>query len=209
MWEYRSISRSIYDADSLVGTLNDHGAEGWELVSVVTTGANLFAVLKKGTAAAAEPAPEAAPEAEAAPTSSEAVEEPVEVPAVAAADAEPISAAAAPESSEEPAGWAAAPEREPEPEPIPVAAGVPSSNDNTTSYGTQSYGAQSYGQSAQTSQPTIAQQAPQPAPQPVVQTPAAWYPDPSGRYEMRYWDGSQWTEHVSRGGVQYTDPPTA
>ncbi|MFM8531692.1 MAG: DUF2510 domain-containing protein [Ilumatobacteraceae bacterium] len=40
-------------------------------------------------------------------------------------------------------------------------------------------------------------------------TPAGWYHDPSGRYELRYWDGSQWTEHVARGGNQYTDPPVA
>ena len=39
--------------------------------------------------------------------------------------------------------------------------------------------------------------------------PAAWYKDPSGRYEMRYWNGSAWTEHVSRGGQQFTDPPVA
>jgi hypothetical protein len=39
--------------------------------------------------------------------------------------------------------------------------------------------------------------------------PAGWYADPSGRFELRYWDGSQWTEHVSRSGQQYTDPPVA
>ena len=39
--------------------------------------------------------------------------------------------------------------------------------------------------------------------------PAGWYPDPSGRFELRYWDGSRWTEHVSRAGQQYTDPPVA
>lgn len=39
--------------------------------------------------------------------------------------------------------------------------------------------------------------------------PAAWYPDPSGRFELRYWNGSAWTEHVSRGGQQFTDPPVA
>ena len=39
--------------------------------------------------------------------------------------------------------------------------------------------------------------------------PAAWYPDPSGRYELRYWDGAQWTEHVARAGSQFTDPPVA
>ena len=50
---------------------------------------------------------------------------------------------------------------------------------------------------------------PTPAPAPVVSTPAGWYPDPSGRFEMRYWDGSAWTEHVSRQGQQFTDPPVA
>lgn len=38
---------------------------------------------------------------------------------------------------------------------------------------------------------------------------AAWYADPSGRYELRYWDGQEWTEHVARGGQQFTDPPVA
>jgi hypothetical protein len=37
--------------------------------------------------------------------------------------------------------------------------------------------------------------------------PADWYPDPSGRYEHRYWDGSKWTDNVSRAGVMYKDPP--
>ena len=39
--------------------------------------------------------------------------------------------------------------------------------------------------------------------------PAAWYKDPSGRYELRYWNGTAWTEHVARGGQQFTDPPVA
>ena len=39
--------------------------------------------------------------------------------------------------------------------------------------------------------------------------PANWYPDPSGRFDLRYWDGSQWTEHVSRAGQQFVDPPVA
>lgn len=37
-------------------------------------------------------------------------------------------------------------------------------------------------------------------------TAAAWHPDPTGRHELRYWDGSQWTEHVSDNGVQSTSP---
>lgn len=43
--------------------------------------------------------------------------------------------------------------------------------------------------------------------QPTV--PAAWYADPSGRYELRYWNGKEWTEHVARAGQQFTDPPVA
>ena len=38
-------------------------------------------------------------------------------------------------------------------------------------------------------------------------TPAGWYPDDSG--QQRYWDGNAWTEHVSRAGQQFTDPPVA
>jgi uncharacterized protein YxjI len=37
-------------------------------------------------------------------------------------------------------------------------------------------------------------------------TPANWYADPNGRAELRYWDGSAWTDHVSTGGQQSTDP---
>ena len=43
----------------------------------------------------------------------------------------------------------------------------------------------------------------------VPAVPSGWYADPSGRFELRYWDGDQWTEHVSRGGQQSTDPPVA
>lgn len=35
--------------------------------------------------------------------------------------------------------------------------------------------------------------------------PADWYSDPTGRFGVRYWDGAQWTEHVSSGGQQGTD----
>lgn len=34
-----------------------------------------------------------------------------------------------------------------------------------------------------------------------------WYPDPFGRHELRYYDGSRWTEHVSSHGRQSIDPP--
>ncbi len=36
--------------------------------------------------------------------------------------------------------------------------------------------------------------------------PANWYPDPMGRHEYRWYDGNQWTDHVSSGGVPSMDP---
>jgi len=35
---------------------------------------------------------------------------------------------------------------------------------------------------------------------------ADWYPDPAGRFEQRYWDGTAWTEHVTSRGVTAVDP---
>lgn len=44
----------------------------------------------------------------------------------------------------------------------------------------------------------------------AVQTqPPAWHPDPTGRHEMRYWSGSDWTDDVSDGGVTSKDPVNA
>jgi DNA-directed RNA polymerase subunit RPC12/RpoP len=37
-------------------------------------------------------------------------------------------------------------------------------------------------------------------------TPAAWQSDPTGRHELRYWDGAAFTDHVSDAGVTSTDP---
>jgi len=47
-----------------------------------------------------------------------------------------------------------------------------------------------------------------------VDIPAAWHPDPLGRYEYRYWDGQRWTEHVANQGIAGVDatglePPAA
>jgi hypothetical protein len=34
---------------------------------------------------------------------------------------------------------------------------------------------------------------------------AAWLPDPTGRFQYRYWDGSEWSAAVSRQGSEETD----
>ncbi len=43
----------------------------------------------------------------------------------------------------------------------------------------------------------------EPAPPP---TPRAWLADPSGRHELRYWDGTRFTEHVADAGKITIDP---
>jgi hypothetical protein len=40
----------------------------------------------------------------------------------------------------------------------------------------------------------------------VPVAPGSWHPDPTGRHEHRYWDGTAWTAHVADRGVSATDP---
>ena len=47
------------------------------------------------------------------------------------------------------------------------------------------------------------EQAPAPQSPPA---PRSWLPDPSGRHELRYWDGTKFTEHVADAGKISTDP---
>jgi hypothetical protein len=143
MHEFTTVSASSYDPAALAAKLTEKSAEGWSVVSIVSTGGDVTAFLSKAAAGAEAAAP--------------------------AAEAAPVAAAAA-AAVAEPAGWAAAPEAAapaPAPAPAPVAA----------------------------------------AATPAI--PADWYADPSGRFELRYWNGSAWTEHVARAGQQYTDPPVA
>jgi uncharacterized RDD family membrane protein YckC len=50
------------------------------------------------------------------------------------------------------------------------------------------------GQFAAQQQPQQPQQAQQPQPQSAG---AGWHPDPHGQARLRWWDGSQWTDHTS------------
>ena len=34
----------------------------------------------------------------------------------------------------------------------------------------------------------------------------AWHPDPTGRHQQRWWDGTKWTDQVADGGATSTDP---
>ncbi len=42
----------------------------------------------------------------------------------------------------------------------------------------------------------------------VTVTPG-WYPDPTARFEQRYWDGTQWTADVATAGTASKDPAGA
>jgi Protein of unknown function (DUF2510) len=156
MHEFTTVSSSSYDPAALAAKLTQQSAEGWSVVSIVSTGGDVTAFLSRESSGAA---PAAGVEA--------AVSTPAPTP-------EPAPVA-------EPAGWAVAPEPA---TPSPVVEAAPVAT---------------YTPAAQTAAPA--------APTPAV--PAGWYADPAGRFELRYWDGGTWTEHVSRAGQQYTDPPVA
>ena len=204
MQEFSSVTASSYDAESLSPLLNEKAADGWSVVSIVAAGTNIVAYLQRdadehagGTApAAGEDAPsEATPvvetPAEVAPATEEAAATDPFAPAAAVVDE-------APAPVNEPAGWASAPEEAATEgaaqvsEPEPAAAREPV-----------------------VAEPVVAEPvvpgpaAAEAAPGAESAVPAGWYADPSGRFELRYWDGAAWTEHVSRAGQQFTDPPVA
>ena len=39
-----------------------------------------------------------------------------------------------------------------------------------------------------------------------MSAPAAWLADPNRRHQLRYWNGTAWTDHVSDNGVASMDP---
>lgn len=203
MQEFSSVTASSYDAESLAPLLNEKAADGWSVVSIVAAGTNIVAYLQREADEAAVPTDDTpatdAAATEAASTSDESAADSPFVPAAAAAAATAV-ADDTPAPVEEPAGWASAPDEQ---APPAEAAEEPSVADLA----------------AQVSEPEPAAAEPaavepaatEPAVAPAAESavPAGWYADPSGRFELRYWDGGAWTEHVSRAGQQFTDPPVA
>jgi hypothetical protein len=202
MQEFSSVTASSYDAESLAPLLNEKAADGWSVVSIVAAGTNIVAYLQRETdGAAAAPADET-PVAETSTVEETAADAPFVPAAAAVATTETVETVEtveeAPAAVDEPAGWASAP------------AETEASADTTDSSIADL--------AAQVSEPE-----PEPEPEPAVAepmvaeaapaaestVPAGWYADPSGRFELRYWDGTAWTEHVSRAGQQFTDPPVA
>jgi len=188
MQEFTTVSSSSYDPAALAAKLTEKSADGWSVVSIVSTGGDVTAFLSRESTGEAPAA--AAPISTEVPVVAAPISEPVPVIEPAAAEPAPTfeptipSYEPAPAAVAEPAGWAVAPD------PAPVAPIVEAAP--ATSY---------------TPAPATAYTPAPAAATPAV--PAGWYADPAGRFELRYWDGGTWTEHVSRAGQQYTDPPVA
>jgi hypothetical protein len=224
MTEYSSIRTSSWDVDAMVTQLNERASHGWTVVSIVNTGGELAAILQRSTngsgpsggsgpavvsaAAGTAGAAQAAAAGTAGAAQAAAAVEPVAVAeVVAAAAADPVGAISS--GADDAAGWAARAESavaraesaaEAVVEPVGWAAQAES---EVSSVAAEPVAPMSIGASEAAVIEPVIQAAP------LSVTPAGWYPDPSGRFEMRYWDGTAWTEHVARGGQQYTDPPIA
>jgi hypothetical protein len=224
MQEFSSISVSSYEAGTLADRLTEQAHDGWSVVAIVPTGSTITAYLSRATdghSDAASPASVVAsvpmpdthdepsgdePGADE-PDAHEAAADAPMIPEPATADSDDAGASGHFDATtDEPAdpvseapGWAAGAGGAAStydsgissPSDIDAGAPVPSTS-------TESAIGDATADTATTSDASAAGAA-----------PAGWYADPSARFELRYWDGTQWTEHVSRSGQQYTDPPVA
>ena len=225
MQEFSSVTASSYDAESLAPLLNDKAADGWSVVSIVAAGTNIVAYLQReaggdtvDTATTAEDVP-GAEAVESPAVESPAVEspaedtpaaEPVDEPAVEAPFVPVVAADETLAPVDEPAGWATAPDEqttEPEAETPAQEASIADLAAQVSEPEPEAATATEPEPAAATEPEPEAATEPEPAAESAV--PAGWYADPSGRFELRYWDGTAWTEHVSRAGQQFTDPPVA
>ena len=211
MQEFSSVTASSYDPDSLAPLLSEKAVDGWSVVSIVAAGTNIVAYLQREAdehafeptvdAAAEEPDTEDAPAPEAVVAAEDTpVDEPVDdspfIPAAAAA-----VVAETPSPVDEPAGWASAPEEQ--------ATETAASGEASVDTSIADLAAEVSEPAPVAAEPVVAEPVVDAAPAAESAVPAGWYADPSGRFELRYWDGSAWTEHVSRAGQQFTDPPVA
>ncbi len=182
MYEFDAVSVSSFEAASLAAKLSEKSAEGWEVVAIVPAGSDVTAFLKRASPDAVAPAVTET-EAEAAPTTTGAVTEPAGWGTAPAASGSSWGSTSSTDSGSS-GSWGST-----------AAAG-------TAGAETASGWGATQGAAAQTTPTTPVTPA-------TPSVPAGWYHDPAGRFELRYWDGSAWTEHVSRAGQQYTDPPVA
>ena len=191
MQEFSSISVSSYEAGALTEQLGEQSRAGWSVVAIVPTGSTVTAYLSRDAQGGDD---DHEPVAHATPATPEST---TEASDDAAPAAEPGDAPTDPVA--ETPGWAAG---------STDAAGATASSDSLDvddhfTVADEPAASEPSATTATTATSTISTAADAGA------APAGWYADPSSRFELRYWDGSQWTEHVSRAGQQYTDPPVA
>ncbi|MEJ7799950.1 MAG: DUF2510 domain-containing protein, partial [Ilumatobacter sp.] len=185
-----------YEAGALADRLTEQAGDGWSVVAIVPTGSTITAYLSRdGGGASSTDSTSSVPTTSASPmesghddhgSSDHDADDGPSIPATTTGTLTGHDTAAADPVSEAP-GWAsgsgggggAAGSDE------PVGSMPQTESTPTASTPTESAGAA------------------------AGAAPAGWYADPSSRFELRYWDGGQWTEHVSRSGQQYTDPPVA
>lgn len=195
MNEFVTVSASSYDPANLASQLTEKSAEGWSVVAIVPTGGDVTAFLTRASSATAMGSTDNTESAAAMAAASEPVMEPM------------VMHSMTPEPASEPDGWAVAPAAaasEPVIEPYTPA---PSNAPATIIQSSMSPVGGDY--QAQYNPGNAYQPQAAAAPAAAAAAPADWYADPAGRFDYRYWNGTTWTEHVTRGGQQFTDNPVA
>ena len=220
MHEYVTVSASSYDPAALATKLTEKSADGWDVVSIVQTGGDVTAFLRRSSGSGTSPVTRRSPCWRILRRTTASSRSPRRRPRPSPTPV-PISSWAAdpaPESTPEPEPESE-PTPEPEPEPVSEPAGWGVAPDHRGRCRSRSdAGTDARARAVVDPMPTtVYTPDPTPArtPEPAAAAaaapavPAGWYADPSGRFELRYWDGGAWTEHVARGGQQFTDPPVA
>ena len=216
MQEFTTVSSSSYDPSALAAKLNDKSAEGWSVVSIVSTGGDVTAFLQPDEAT--RPSHGAADPVAAAPTRRP--RRPRHVDASASSRAGRRVRADGAERADN--AGRAEPSRAGRLGRRPRAGRRPSSRPSPSRVDRERIDRPAGADverddpvepSPRRRLPPPRSDAPSAAAAPAdradAAVPAGWYADPAGRFELRYWDGGTWTEHVSRAGQQFTDPPVA
>jgi hypothetical protein len=192
MQEFSSISVSSYEAGALTEQLGEQSRAGWSVVAIVPTGSTVTAYLSRDAQGGDDDHEAVSDSTPATPEST------TQASDDAAPAAEPSDAPTDPVG--EAPGWAAG---------STDAADEPASSDSRYADDHFTVADEPASEPAAAEPSATTATSTTSAAADAGAAPAGWYADPSSRFELRYWDGSQWTEHVSRAGQQYTDPPVA
>ena len=193
MHEFEAVSVSSYEAGSLAAKLTEKSNEGWDVVAIVPAGSDITAYLKRsagGSESATASASDATtPRPRSRPSSTRPPHRPSRPGGVRRRRRPRTDSGAGVDR------WLGLEHRQRLVDHVRL--------------GFHQHAGRQRRLGLDRQHPGLAGDPAQPA-QPATPTVAAdWYADPAGRYELRYWNGTAWTEHVSRNGQQFTDPPVA